>query len=191
MDHLTSIALSFECELPCIPCVYARGKQKIQEKFVICCGLTFSENSNTVIKPHECDFWGSRNTLVMVFGLETPLDHGRGGFQEANYNVRILKWFWRGIFAQISQFEFGVCTLEVTDLGHGINKKCSWHYRGLAQKKKKEQEVGKSMCAAYKNRLWMKCANWEKNPLNSEFCISQRLLPRVSFTVHKPSYWSH
>jgi hypothetical protein len=24
------------------------------------------------IKPHLCDFWGCRNTLVMVFGLETP-----------------------------------------------------------------------------------------------------------------------
>jgi hypothetical protein len=23
------------------------------------------------IKPHSCDFWGRRNTLVMVFGLET------------------------------------------------------------------------------------------------------------------------
>jgi hypothetical protein len=28
--------------------------------------------TNTIIKPHECGFWRSRNTLVMVFGLETP-----------------------------------------------------------------------------------------------------------------------
>jgi hypothetical protein len=42
--------------------------------------------NNTIIKPHECGFWGSRNTQV-----------------KGNISVRILKWFWRGIFAQISQ----------------------------------------------------------------------------------------
>jgi hypothetical protein len=31
-------------------------------------GILLSDGWDIIIKPHECGFWGSRNTLMMVFG---------------------------------------------------------------------------------------------------------------------------
>jgi hypothetical protein len=42
--------------------------------------LTKFDPWSPAITPHACDFWGSRNTLVMVFGLETPSTCGLGSF---------------------------------------------------------------------------------------------------------------
>jgi hypothetical protein len=73
---------------------------------------------NTIIKPHECRFWGSRKTRVMVFGPGNPRPQVEGFSRpksitlsdklctEGNISVYILKWFWQGIFAPFANSEF-------------------------------------------------------------------------------------
>jgi hypothetical protein len=63
----------------------------------------------TVIKPDDCGFWGSRNTRVMVLGIG---------------NSRV--WVFSSDFDSIFLFrfrKFGVCTLEITDLGRRLQQR--------------------------------------------------------------------
>jgi hypothetical protein len=100
--------------------------------------LTFSKTSclsYIIIKPHECGFWGNRNTLVMVFGpgnnthdvIEIPWWHWHNRGNPCTTNVVSDIFIW----SQDSTGQILLVFYEIYRVGDSARSRINFAMKGI------------------------------------------------------------